>query len=346
MPGGSAPPLAPARRALFLTGSSGTSALAGALDLLGMRVPQPPMPPDPSSPQVHGESEWLVQFHERLLRKANVSVRDARPQAWFETGRFATTDPARKRARAWLDAQFGPDADEVVLEDPRLVWFLGLWRQAALSSDVVASYVVMIHPPAEEIAGKGPRQDENVSQASRAASWLNLMLHSERATRGQPRAFIRYYDLVDDWTIPIHRLGEELGLQAVLTSTARDVRLVHDLIDSRPRAVRADRTELDLPKPLRSLLEETWFHLDQLADGDDTAARYGALDELRAHYVGMYAEAESITEATTAAARRQARIEQHKSEGAVEHVSTKSDGRAAVRLPRGRFGLHGRRRRS
>ena len=49
---------------------------------------------------------------------------------------------------------------------------------------------------------------------TRTAAWINMMLHTERATRGQQRAFVRYGDLLDDWTQPVFALGEAFDLAA------------------------------------------------------------------------------------------------------------------------------------
>ena len=79
----------PRRRGVFIVGSgrSGTSALACTLQSLGsVHVPQPEVPADESNPKGFGESQWIVDFHDRMLRRANVRVADARPQAWFDTG--------------------------------------------------------------------------------------------------------------------------------------------------------------------------------------------------------------------------------------------------------------------
>jgi len=327
-------PTAPTRRALFVVGSgrSGTSTLARALELMGMHVPQPVVPADHSNPKGFGESQWVVDFHDRLLRRAGVSMGDARPQAWFDTGKLAVNGKLRERTKSWLDSQYSADVHELVLKDPRLSWFLGLWRQAAERNAIEASYVVMLRPPAEVLASKELYYGAQVSETSRAATWLNLMLHTERATRGLPRSFVRYHDLLEDWTRPIHQLGEDLRIDAVLGATARDLRHVHELIDPGLRRVRTDWADLDVPKAVRELLEETWNQLDRMADGEDTAERHQLLDELRDAYTRRYAEAESLTETTAIAARRRGRAESRKAELAKQRAAG-ADREAEATLP-------------
>ena len=67
------------------------------------------------------------------LKEAGVQVSDSRPDAWFETGRVCTREPERIRAAEWLERHFAePRNTELVVKDPRLSWFLGLWRVAAV----------------------------------------------------------------------------------------------------------------------------------------------------------------------------------------------------------------------
>ena len=79
------------RRVVFVVGSgrSGTSTMSGALQTLGMHVPQPEVQADDTNPKGFGEPQWVVDFHDELLKRCNVQVSDARPSAWFESGKLS-----------------------------------------------------------------------------------------------------------------------------------------------------------------------------------------------------------------------------------------------------------------
>ena len=83
------------------SGRSGTSLFSGILQRLGCHVPQPEVPADATNPRGFAESQWVVDFHTRLLRAARVQVSDARPAAWALTarGRARRRGP-RRAARA------------------------------------------------------------------------------------------------------------------------------------------------------------------------------------------------------------------------------------------------------
>ena len=71
------------RTLLLVTGAgrSGTSTAAGAMALLGLHVPGPFLGANPTNPKGFYESKWSVDFHNRLLKRAAVSIADGRPEA-------------------------------------------------------------------------------------------------------------------------------------------------------------------------------------------------------------------------------------------------------------------------
>ncbi|HWM74931.1 MAG TPA: sulfotransferase family protein, partial [Nocardioides sp.] len=171
------------RRVVFVVGSgrSGTSTMAGALQTLGMHVPQPEVAADETNPKGFGEPQWVVDFHHELLKRCNVQVSDARPAAWYETGKLGTFGPLRMRLHEWLEPQFG-EAPELVIKDPRLAWFVGLWRSAALRCDATPSYVTLLRPVTEVVGSKQRYYTTKFGEVQRTAAWVNMMLHTERAT--------------------------------------------------------------------------------------------------------------------------------------------------------------------
>ena len=299
------------RRVVFVVGSgrSGTSTMAGTLRTLGLHVPQPEVVADATNPKGFGEPRWVVDLHTELLQRSNVQVSDARPRAWLDTGTTSGDHATRDRVTSWLEEQFAV-GDELVIKDPRASWFLGLWRAAADRCDARPSYVTMLRPVAEVVGSKqahyghvGAGSDQGA--ITRTAAWINMMLHTERATRGQQRAFVRYGDLLDDWTRPVFALGEAFDLAGVKTAMAVDIAEVHRFIDPSLRRVTLTWDDIGVPARLRELADETWQALDAIAD-DDSAAAQQRCDQLRATYAEHYAEAEAFAHSTVLAQRRTA----------------------------------------
>ena len=170
-------------------------------------------------------------------------------------------------------------------------WFLGLWKSAALRCDAQASCVTMLRHVTEVVGSKkryyAPGQTGSAfSEVQRTAAWVNMMLHTERATREGTRAFVRYDDLLTDWTVPVFRLGQELDLEAVKSASANSIRAVHQFIDPDLKRVQTTWDDVEVPARLREIAEETWTGLSKLAEpGGDTPDVHALLDEVREAYV-------------------------------------------------------------
>ena len=297
----------PKRRVVFVVGSgrSGTSTMSGALQTLGMHVPQPEVLADETNPKGFGEPQWVVDLHTELLQRCNVAVSDARPAAWFEAGKLANIERLRTRLHTWLVEQFA-EAPELVVKDPRLAWFLGLWRSAALRCEAAPAYVTMLRPVTEVVGSKQRYYSTRFGEIDRTAAWVNMMLHTERATRGSQRAYVRYEDLLTDWTIPLFGIGQRFDLFAVKSASANDIRKVHQFIDPNLRRVQLTWDDVEVPARLRDIAEESWAALDKLADdGGDRPDVHATLDEMRAAYASFYEEAEAIASSTALASRRE-----------------------------------------
>jgi hypothetical protein len=302
------------RRVVFVVGSgrSGTSTMAGTLRTLGLHVPQPEVVADATNPKGFGEPRWVVDLHTELLARSNVQVSDARPRAWLDTGTTSGDHATRARVADWLAEQLAV-GDELVIKDPRAAWFLGLWRAAADRCGATSSYVTMLRPVTEVVGSKqtyygrmGAGSDQGA--VTRTAAWINIMLHTERATRGQQRAFVHYGDLLEDWTQPVFALGEAFDLAAVKTAMAVDIAEVHRFIDPSLRRVTMTWDDIGVPARLRELADETWQALDAIAR-DDSTAHQERCDQLRAAYSEQYAEAEAFAHSTVVAQRRAAAAE-------------------------------------
>lgn len=302
-----APAATSGRRALLLvvgSGRSGTSLFTGILQRLGFYVPQPEVAADDTNPRGFAESKWVVDFHTRLLDRAGVAVSDARPAAWAKTARVALDEDVYRQLRGWLAEQFGK-ADDVVVKDPRLSWFLPLWRQCAEDVGAWPRFATALRHPAAVVDSKQRSYGTWQGDVERTAGWINQTLFGERATRGAPRVFVTYQALLEDWTSAVARVGEELDLAVVRDASASSIVQVHEFVDRTLSRSQEGWGETDIPTALRELADEVWELVSRLADGD---ARSDSLTErfeaARAAYVELYEDAEAIAQSSIAAAQR------------------------------------------
>jgi hypothetical protein len=299
----------PSRRSIvFVAGSgrSGTSVFSGLLQRLGYLVPQPEVEPDASNPKGFAESRWVVDLHVRLLRQAGVQTADARPSAWTQTLEVSN-DAVAAEVRAFLAKQLAAN-DHVVVKDPRLIWFLPLWRRVADDLGVTPRFVTMLRHPAAVIDSKSRNYGEwshLAGDVSRTAGWVNTMLYTERATREAPRAFVRYDDLLDDWPKVLAGVADALALEPVANATATRIRAAEEFVDPSLRRSSSTWDHLGIPPRLEEQAEHVWTLLTRLADGADPGEVTPQLDAAREAYVALYGEAEAIAAASIVAAGRQ-----------------------------------------
>lgn len=295
----------PSQRSLVLvagSGRSGTSVFSGILQRLGFHVPTPEVTPDATNPRGFAESQWVVDFHQALLTASRVQTSDGRPAAWAEAARVAD-EPRARELRKFLKKQFA-ESEHVLIKDPRLIWFLPLWRRCAIELGVTPRFVTMLRHPAAVIDSK-TRYYGGMAEVGQTCGWVNVMLHAERATRDELRAFVRYEDLLQDWTKVIHRLGETLQLDAVNKASSGQISAADRFIDPALSRSAPSWESVPIPLPVREHADATWALLTSLADKEPTAADdlSRRLDIERAAYADFYEQAESIAESSVRAGR-------------------------------------------
>ncbi|HEY3015037.1 MAG TPA: hypothetical protein VGJ41_08005 [Nocardioides sp.] len=288
-PGTSEAP-APALRVVLLPGTRRTGAHA-VLDTLTQF--------DIATPQ---QARWLATFHAKVFELAGVVPTDARPQAAFLLANTGSQPDLREEARAWLRRQLDVQP-QLLLHEPRIAFLASFWREIVISCDAGPGFVGVQRPPADIAHGAQPSGP--LSDAGHLASWLNAQLTYERSTRDQPRSFLLYDDLLDDWTGPIMRLGQALDLPAVLECGPQGIRRVHHtLAEQAPLPTSpVPLAESEAPTALVDLCAQAWAALQALTADPADAAAEAALDDVAEGYRLLYLEAEAVARSSINAAR-------------------------------------------
>jgi hypothetical protein len=271
-------------------GRSGTSLLSGILGHLGFHIPQPEVQADDTNPRGFGEPRWVVDFHSRVLADKRVTLNDSRPAAWKQMAEAAAAN--HDELREWLRGQLDL-ADQVVVKDPRTVWFLDEWQRCADELGARTSFVTMLRHPAEIVASARKSYGPGLTTAGRTAAWMNVTLQTERSTRDARRAFARYDDLLADWLPEVRRIGA--AIDAPSLASAERVPEVDAFVDPTLHRNRTTWEELEVPAPVRDLAEQVWAHV--------RAGDRAALDADREAYLRLYGEAEAIAQCSIMAAR-------------------------------------------
>jgi len=304
------------RRLVLVTGSgrSGTSTVAGALKMLGLAVPQPEVQADSTNPRGFFEPRWVVDFHREWLKRAGVRTLDARPEAAELTDAVALRPRPRRRLTTWLDAQFtGP---QVVVKDPRTFWFRQLWFDAADAVGAEVSFLTMLRHPAEVIGSRDTHylskltvEERRARETSIAAGWLNVAPTTELASRNRRRVFVEYPALIDAWRPVMAEVGARLDLTFNADLATSDPHPVDDFIDGDLRRIRLGWDDLDVPRHLQELADQTWQGLVALSRDPADQSSQQSLDEARDAYRIMHGHAEALVHHATASAVWKARQE-------------------------------------
>lgn len=289
------------RQLVIVTGSgrSGTSSVAGTLKRLGLHIPQPEVPADERNPLGYYETLWVAEFHKVWLDDVPVRTIDSRPNA----GEIAmgTVTPEREAEllewlRAELDAQ--PDGTVTAIKETRAYWVYPLWRRAAADVGAELTSLTMLRHPVQVVRSRDSAyltgesdQFRRQRETTNVAAWMNSVFETERATRGNPRAFVPYYDLIGDWRAAMARAFEQLGLPLGDVSAPH---AVDDFITTSLNRSSADWEGLMVAPALVDMAERTWATANVLVEHPDDEAAQAALDALRAEYVEMYETAAAI----------------------------------------------------
>lgn len=297
------------RKVVYVAGAgrSGTSAMSGILSILGLHVPQPEVTADETNPRGFGEPQWVVDFHERLLGEAVVTSADSRPAAWADAAAVADRPAERAAAGTWLGSQLEV-APELVVKDPRISYFLDLWLEASSSCSATPLFVTMLRPPPEVVGSRQKYYQSRLGAAHLAASWLNMLLHTELGTRGSARSFVRYADLLGDWRSAVTSVATSLDFASLSEASGEAAARIDGFVDPSLRRVTLDWDDLGLPSRLLELTRTGWDQLNLLAAPDgDTASVHETLDQVRAAYTSLYEESEAISKSSVVAATTRAR---------------------------------------
>jgi len=198
------------RLALLVLGMhrSGTSAFAGLLGLCGASMPQNLIPANPRNPKGFFESEPLYLLHDELFAAANTSWQDLSP---FPSRFMQSREAAawETRVRETVVSEFG-DSPFFALKDPRLCRLVPLWQRVLASMSVEPRYLLVVRDPLE--IARSLHDSAGVPEASGLLLWLEYFLACERDTRGHPRSFVSYDDLLANWRAVLSRVEQDLAV--------------------------------------------------------------------------------------------------------------------------------------
>jgi hypothetical protein len=203
--------------ALFVLGlgRSGTSALTRVLSLCGARLPAGLLGATAGNPRGCWEPRAAVYLNETILRRHGSSAYDLTPSLQENGACDAEQNAACiARVRAFLTTL--PAAPLVVIKEPKITAVSWMWFEAARQAGFDVAAVVALRHPQEVTASFESRTSRqhyvHVSPELASAWWLKYTLLAERGTRGMPRVFVEYANLLEDWRREVKRVSAALAI--------------------------------------------------------------------------------------------------------------------------------------
>lgn len=205
------PPPPERRNALIVLGMhrSGTSALAGLIGQLGGDVGSTLMP---IIEEINAKGFWehaeIVNIHERLLTMLDSSWDDVRPlpDRWWMS---SDVDVFKAMILTVLRRDFACSPLWIV-KDPRLCRLLPLWLEIFRDFGSKPHFILTLRHPME--VARSLRKRDNFLDEQSSLLWLDHVLQAEKWSRGYPRTFVAYDDLLSNWHAEVLRISSELSL--------------------------------------------------------------------------------------------------------------------------------------
>ncbi|WP_313137855.1 hypothetical protein [Paracoccus jeotgali] len=209
---------------------SGTSALTGMLGILGCDLPKTLMPASESNERGHHESQKINDFMNVLLTSAGTRWDDWLPMAegWYDSGR---AEDFQAKAIDLFREEHGTSR-LCAMKNPRICRLLPFWDQVWSAVEVEPRFALIHRNPMEVAASLEKRNGIDLHLG--LLIWLRHVLEAEAGTRGRPRSFVSYPELLQNWkrtaeklqsdlqiTLPRFSLGVAAEVEEFLTPTLR-----------------------------------------------------------------------------------------------------------------------------
>ena len=264
------------QRAIFVLGMhrSGTSALARVLNLMGVDLGIGSEAAGKDNQRGFWEHPELNITNENILQSINSSWQDIYPlpDQWWKTN---TPSPFIRKIEGILDQQF-PQSPVWGLKDPRLCRLLPLWLPILKERNCQPSFVCITRHPMEVMRSLKTRN--KFSSWKGYLLWLKYILEAERGSRGYPRVFVTYEDLLNDPVSTIKQISQTISLPLPEDQDAL-FKEVTDFISPDLRHERSENNALSKADPLHKLIDQAYQALLK-ATGQNENGLSGHLDEV------------------------------------------------------------------
>jgi hypothetical protein len=269
--------------AIFIVGyyRSGTSALSGALQRLGVKFYND-ADPNEHNPLGFYEIPELIQYDVDLFARLGVDWTDVRglPQGWAERADLASY---LSRLEEILRRRFTRDDKVWGLKHPHLCRTLPIYERAARQAGHKPHVVHIFRDP--WTAASSQQRKNGLTRAHALLLWMSYLTSGEREARHLPRSWLTYHDLLSNPKEQLRRIEQETGLGLSHLAPGGLSKAAGYLTSQLNRSEPLPRE--DLCRPLRELVTRAW---DAILARDVSPAVWDGFAAETADLVGFLTE--------------------------------------------------------
>ncbi|SFV68402.1 hypothetical protein MNB_SV-13-1254 [hydrothermal vent metagenome] len=267
------------KRAYFILGMhrSGTSALGGVLELMGLEFGTDLMKATKGNPKGHFENMFVYKLNEKILKENSF--------AWdsyhFDFNKIAVDKQKEyiKEAKKIIEKEF-KDTENFVIKDPRICLLFPIWEKACSELGIDIKIILPYRNPLEVAESLKVRNGFSLQKGY--LLWLEHFLLAENYAKTYERMFISFDELINEPKATFEKLKEFIGLEL----TEDRLEKINEFLDV---DIKHNNSSLeDFPKDTPSILQEM-IELLKTKDFDNNV-KFDSIRNEFEHLVNMFVD--------------------------------------------------------
>lgn len=199
------------RTVYFILGMhrSGTSALGGVLNALGLNAGSLLMPANDTNPKGYFENRHIYWHNEKILNDYQSSWHDY----GFNADIISDTDKAKyvQKAQKLIEQEY-KYAQQFFIKDPRICMLFPIWKEACENLNINIKVIIPLRNPLE--VAESLRSRNEFSQEKSLILWLHHFYQAELYSRQYSRVFLYFDELIENTAQYIKSLESFIGIEA------------------------------------------------------------------------------------------------------------------------------------
>ncbi|CAA6819311.1 MAG: Unknown protein [uncultured Sulfurovum sp.] len=236
------------KTAYFVLGMhrSGTSALSGTLNLLGLAFGTDLLGATKGNAKGHFENMFVYRLNEKILKENNFTW----DSYYFDFNKIGLDKKEQyiEEAKKIIESEFG-SAEKFVIKDPRICLLFPIWEEACLRLSIDIKIILPYRNPVEVAESLQARNSFSIEKGY--LLWLKHFLLAENYARAYVRMFISFEELLNESKLTLEKLRKFIHVEL----TQLELDKINEFLDS---DIKHNNSSLDdFPEDTPHILQES-----------------------------------------------------------------------------------------